>query len=221
MRKVFVLGALGLLGACAQFSTNDAERAALQARVDQQAAAFLDCVRREAGAYLGSSTDAAFVYDALAGSCAADLDTYKAGKTELLETEVMLTSKPLEAAVADLNQQARGIIAAAMAGGGAAAAAPGMPAATPAAAAAVAAAPAPLNAAPAGGWTPEQRVYLDCMVEQAKRYSSLSESAATIAEVAQNNCRSYLTGSNPAALAQEGRALVLNQVFEARVSPRR
>ncbi len=208
---------MSLLGACAQFTTSDDERAALQARTDQQAAAYLDCVKREALLYTESSSDAAFVYESVADRCAGDLESYKAIKTELLETDVMMTSKPLAVAVDDLERQARVVIADQMVAGRAPAGA--APAAVPAARAS--AAPSAVPPPPAGGWATDQRVYLDCMLEQAKRYSTLNESAETIAEVAQNNCRSYLTGSNAGALAQEGRAVVLNQVFESRVTPRR
>jgi hypothetical protein len=71
-----------------------------------------------------------------------------------------------------------------------------------------------------GGWTSEQRVYIDCMEDQGRKYATLDESAPTIAEVAQSRCDDYMGGPNP-ALEKEGRAVVMGIVFDARVPQQR
>ena len=55
------------------------------------------------------------------------------------------------------------------------------------------------------------------MEEQARKYSSLNESATVVADVAQSRCKSYLGGANT-ALEQEGRALVMGLVMDAKLS---
>ena len=68
----------------------------------------------------------------------------------------------------------------------------------------------------AGGWTAEQRIYIDCMEDQGRKYASLEETAATIAEVAHSRCDDYMGGPNP-ALEKEGRTAVMGAVFDARL----
>jgi hypothetical protein len=200
------------LGGCAQFTTDESERAALEAGAEQQALSYLECVRRESLLFVEGNTDAAFVYDAVKDRCVADLEAFKAAELEYLDTRYMIKTEPLQQELDDLNRRARAIIAEQMASN-ATPARPAAPTAMPAAPV------APRTAAPAN-WDSDARVYLDCMLEQARRYVGLNESADTIAEVAQNNCRNYLDGPDAGALAQEGRARVLNEVFESRVTPR-
>jgi len=210
------LAAACLVSACSQFTTNDAERSLLRAAADQQADAYIECVRRESRSYSGSNSDAAFIYTAVADRCSADIDLYRESATEYYLSKVIMTEAPVEAEVEDLERRARSVIAEQMIN---AAPAPASAAVAPAAAAA--AVPAAIAtrpaSSPAGNWQGDQRVYLDCMVEQAKRYASLQESAETIAEVAENNCRAYLGGAGAQSLAAEGRARVLSTVFDARV----
>jgi hypothetical protein len=63
----------------------------------------------------------------------------------------------------------------------------------------------------------EQRVYMDCMRDQASKYVRLNESAADIAEVAANRCRTHLTGSNRGSLEAEGKVMVMGAIFDARL----
>jgi len=215
MRKFFLFAGTLLLSACAQFQTNDSERSQLNVAADQQATAYLDCIKRESLLYQDVGNDAAFVYTAVEQRCAADMDAFKSAKKAFLSSTMMMTDQSLQAAVEDLNRRARAAVAEQMvAGNGGRAAAP---AARSTAAAAVV---TPRPAAAAGSWNDDQRVYLDCMLEQARLYSALQESAETIAEVAQNKCRTYLGGPDAAGLAQEGRARVLSAVFDARVVTR-
>ena len=70
----------------------------------------------------------------------------------------------------------------------------------------------------ATSWSPEQRVYLDCMDEQADKYSRLNESAENIADVAASKCRSYLTTERRAALEEEGKVRVMGRVMDSRLN---
>lgn len=63
----------------------------------------------------------------------------------------------------------------------------------------------------------EQRVYMDCMRDQANKYVRLNESAADIAEVAASRCRTHLTGANRGSLEAEGKVLVMGAIFDARL----
>jgi hypothetical protein len=63
----------------------------------------------------------------------------------------------------------------------------------------------------------EQRVYMDCMRDQASKYVRLNESAADIAEVAASRCRIHLTGANRGSLEAEGKVLVMGAIFDARL----
>jgi hypothetical protein len=63
----------------------------------------------------------------------------------------------------------------------------------------------------------EQRVYMDCMRDQASKYVRLKETAADIAEVAANRCRTHLTGSNRGSLEAEGKVMVMGAIFDARL----
>jgi hypothetical protein len=127
----------------------------------------------------------------------------------------MLTDKALADSIEALNERAKTEIALQLVNKPAQ---PGLPAA-----ATVAAATAPAPGIPAGntaattGWTPQDRIYLDCMEEQAKKYSGLNESATVVADVAQSRCRSYQGGSN-AALEQEGRALAMGLIMDAKLA---
>ena len=207
-----------LLGACTQFTTNEEERTQLRAAADAQAEAYLGCVRKEAASYADTSTDASFIYAAVADRCVTELNAYRASAQVYFESKVMMAEKPVEAEVEELGRRAQTVIAEVMVAGMPVAASrtTSVPPRREPALTQVAA-PAAVAGVSAG---PEQRVYLDCMLEQAKRYMELDESADTIAEVAQNNCRAYLAGSNQAALAEQGRALVLSEVFDARINPR-
>lgn len=208
----------GVLGACAQFTTSDAEEQRLIGAAESRANDYLACLRREALLYVDSSRDSSFVSDAAQSRCATELEAFERAETEYQKTQTMVTTKPVEKSVDALRERGRILIAEEMLRGAPAADSAARPRT---------AAPAPAAAPPASSptgrtdWTAEQRVYLDCMADQANRYAGLNESADVVAEVAQSRCRTYLTGSDTAALAQEGRALVLGTVLDARLDPRR
>ncbi len=66
-------------------------------------------------------------------------------------------------------------------------------------------------------WSSEQQAYLDCMEDQAHKYAGLKESASVIADVAQGRCKSYMAGPGSSALEQEGRAMVMGVVLDAKL----
>jgi len=141
--------------------------------------------------------------------CAGALAEYEADEYTHLKSMYMLPDEMLAEDVEELKKQARAVVADEMAGFAAAAGS-----AAPAAAVGAAAA-ASKPATVSGG---DERLYLDCIESQANRFAALEESAETIAEVAHNRCARY-AGTDAAALESRGRALALDTVFEARLSP--
>lgn len=219
MHKVFVLS-LGacLLAGCSQFTTSKEESAALEAAATARGDAYVDCVTQNGVSYTGqSSNEIGTVMQVATAACQPALDSFKSAQEAFLKTQIMLTDKALAASVDTLNERARLAIAEQMVNK------PAVAGAAPAAATAVATAVAPAAAAaissapPATGWTAEQRIYLDCMKDQGKKYGSLNESATAIADVAQSRCKSYLGEANT-ALEQEGRALVMGLVMDAKLA---
>ena len=221
-----LLGLLALMlsvAACSQFTTSKEEQAELQQAADASAAGYLDCIRREALLYVDSDTSPEFIVDAVRSRCDNALNSYAAARKAYLETEVMLVEKPLEASIQELQQQARTLVAEEAVRTGSA------PLATAAASAAATAparsvkqrAAAGVGVAPGAAirWSSEQRVYLDCMANEAKRYARVQESAEVIAEVAAATCEPYLTADDTAALLSEGRTRLLRTILDARVDP--
>jgi hypothetical protein len=225
MNKSLPAALLAMLGvaACSQFTTSKEERAELQQATDAAAAGYLECIKREALLYVDSETAPEFIVDAVRSRCDNALNSYVAARKAYLETEVMLVEKPLEASVQELQQQARTLVAQeavrtgstslATAAASAAATAPAQSVRQRAAAGVGVQPGAPIR------WSSEQRVYLDCMAEQAKRYARVQESAEVIAEVAAATCQPYLTSTDTAALLAEGRTRLLRTVLDARVDP--
>jgi hypothetical protein len=214
MHKFFVLS-LGacLLAGCSQFTTSKEESAALEAAAAARGDAYVNCVTQKGLSYTGqSSGEISTVMQVATAACQPALDSFKSAQEALLKTRIILTDKALAASVDALNERARTDIAGQLVNK------PGAPSAAPVAATAVTAPTAAVanSAPPATGWTAEQRIYLDCMKDQAKKYGSLNESAAAIADVAQSRCKSYLGTAN-AALEQEGRALAMGVVMDAKL----
>jgi hypothetical protein len=128
----------------------------------------------------------------------------------------MVTEKPLNQSVGALNDRAVIEVGEALL-----AAADNQPAVVApiavGAAAAATASPSSVAVPSADGWNAEQRVYLDCMEDQGRKYSGLNESTTVIADVAQSRCKSYMAGPGSAALEQEGRTLVMGMVLDAKL----
>ena len=218
MHKLYALS-LGacLLAGCSQFTTSQEESAALEAAATAKGDAYVSCVTQNGLSYTGqSSGEISTVMQVATAACQPALDSYKSAQDAFLKTKVMLTNKPIAESVEGLNERARAEIARQLVNK------PASPALTPAVAAAAAAPAATAAAAssPAAAATDgnvQQRIYLDCMEEQARKYSSLNESATVVADVAQSRCKSYLGGANT-ALEQEGRALVMGLVMDAKLT---
>ena len=212
----------GLVAGCSQFTTSKQEAAALQAAATAEGDAYVSCVTQNALSYTGqSSTEIGALMLVATTACQPALENFRNKQDAYLKTQIMMTDKALAESVDALNERAKSDIAAQLVNRTAPPAASGNAAAMAAPAAAigaVAVAPAPAQAAPpANGWNTQQRIYLDCMAEQAKKYSGLNESATVVADVAQSRCRSYEAGSD-AALEQEGRALVMGVILDAKLA---
>jgi hypothetical protein len=219
MHKFYALS-LGacLLAGCSQFTTSNEESASLEAAATAQGDAYVSCVTQNGLSYTGqSSGEISTVMQVATAACQPALDSFKSAQDAFLSTQIMMTDKALAESVEALNERAKSEIAQQLVNKTVA------PALAPAAATAVAAstataAAAPVNSAPSTTvWTAEQRIYLDCMEEQAKKYSGLNESATVVADVAQSRCRSYQGGAS-AALEQEGRARVMGLIMDAKLT---
>lgn len=213
MNKLLFLAATiaitGVTG-CVQFTTNDAELAELQLAAENQAEGYINCVQAEA-AVIYSTTDPGFIRDAVSSRCEDERQAFIAAEKKSLGAQYMLTDKPLKVSVEQLDDRARIELAETLL------ARP----ATPANPASVRPATAPVVAATASSkpiaWNEQQRIYLDCMEDQADKYSSLSESAEAISDVAVLKCRDYLGAQSVVALEREGRAVVMGRVMDNRL----
>ncbi|NOR20294.1 MAG: hypothetical protein GQ538_09440 [Xanthomonadales bacterium] len=220
MKKLTVIVASMLLVAsCSQLKTNKSELATLKTTADNFADAYVGCVVNVS--LKNTSKNAIDVATAvqLAGAvCQTELDQFSGSQEEYLSAQFMLTEKPLQESVDTLNERATTEVGEALL-----AAADNQPAvAAPvvvgsAAAATPSSAAIPSAAAPTNGWNAEQRIYLDCMEDQGRKYSGLNESTTVIADVAQSRCKSYMAGPGSAALEQEGRTLVMGMVLDAKL----
>lgn len=216
-----ILISMIFVAACSQMTTNKSELAALQSTADNLGDVYVGCVLKNSVASASKNAiDVASVVKISAGLCQTDLDQFKNAQTEYLSSQFMMTEKPLQASVDSLNDRAMTEVAEALL-----AAAETQPTAiapvavsTAAVAGARAAATSSVAAQPASaGWTAEQRIYLDCMEDQSRKYSGLNETATVIADVAQSRCKSYMAGPGAAALEQEGRTLVMGAVLDAKL----
>lgn len=199
------------LGACSQLTTSKEELAAMQSAAEQQGDSYVECIKSNSlGNAAKNTIDVATAVKLAKDSCAAELTSFKTAQEDYLSAQMMLTEKPLAAAVDALDERAEKEVGAALLAAGATSVA-----AAPAAAANPARA-APVSAAPSS-WSAEQRVYLDCMEDQASKYARLNESATSIADVAHSRCKTHAVAPGTAALIEEGRALVMGAVMDARL----
>ena len=195
---------------CSQMTTNADERSALEATANSLGDIYVTCVVNYS--LDNSSTNAIDVASVvtLAGrACETDLAQFKNAQEDYLSTQVMMTDKPLQASVDALNERATAEVGEALLSS-----AKTQPAA---ALTAVAVAAAPPATGDPEGWSSEQQAYLNCMDKQAHKYAALDESAPVIADVAQDRCKSYMTGPGVAALEQEGRATAMGIVLDAKL----
>ena len=216
-----VLTLMLFVTSCAQITTSKSELAGLKNTADNVADEYVGCVVKNTLSNASQNVvDVAALAQMAASQCQSELASYESAQTEYLAAQVMLTKKPLQESVDALNKRAtlestEALVAAAE--NQPAGSAPSMAAAPVAVAGAAATAAASAPAAAPGEWNAGQRVYLDCMEDQANKYAGLNESAVVIADVAQSRCKSYMTGPGAAALEQEGRTLVMGTVFDAKL----
>ena len=211
----FILFGAVILAGCAQFTTNEQELAALGSAAENEADSYVACVKTEAANYASSEEEISYVVNSAGRECQAELDKYEAVQSEFLSAQYMMIDSKLEESTAAVNQRATDEVAAMMLTRQPQVASPSSAGGLNPGIAAGATA-----AVPVAGWNSEQRVYLDCMQDQARKYVDLNENAPSIAEVAQSRCKNYMGGAN-AVLEQEGRTLVMGIVFDARLQPGR
>jgi hypothetical protein len=198
------------LAACSQLTTSKDELAAMQVAAEQQGDSYVECIKSNSLEKKKKNTiDVATAVKLAKDSCAAELTAFESAQEAYLGAQMMLTDKPLAAAVDALDERAEKEVGAALLAAGATSVA-----ATAAAVPAAGAAPA---AAAPSSWSAEQRVYLDCMDDQAQKYALLNESASVIADVAHSRCKTHAVAPGTAALIEEGRALVMGAVMDARL----
>jgi hypothetical protein len=211
---VFVAGISG----CAQFTTSPEEQAVLELAAEKEAEAYIACVKGQA-AEIYSTTDPAFIRDAVTSRCEDERKAFIAAEKESLNAKYMLVDKPLKESLTALDDRARIELAETLL------ARPATPA-NPQVARSATLAPVMVKAAGSApaSWNEQQRIYIDCMEDQADKYAGLSESAEAISDVAVMKCRDYLGVESVVALEREGRAVVMGRVMDKRLEagqPRR
>lgn len=219
VRSLAVLLPLGMT-ACAQFTTSDAELANLKQMADARADTYINCVKTEASS-VGTNTDYEFVQQAVAARCEPSLDAYSEAQKDYLGAQYMMTGKPLAVSVQELENRGQKEVAEILVTRDAGQPAPAQAERAPTSQLTLPSTMTAASAAAVGAvtaWNPEQRVYLDCMDEQAAAYGRLNESAESIAAVAANKCSSYLTVERRAALEEEGKVRVMTRVMDQRIS---
>jgi hypothetical protein len=211
-----------IVSGCAQFTTSDEELANLKNAADARADTYLDCMRTEAEGIDGTN-DAAFVTQAVGARCEGSLEAYRTAQKESLSAQYMMTSKPLNASVQDLQTRGQNIVTEIMLARQTGAENPAVSArgsAVPDLRLSVGAASA-AAVSQVTAWSPDQRVYLDCMDEQADKYGRLNESAEAIAAVATDRCKSYLGTERRDALEKAGKVRVMGKIMDMRLAPGR
>jgi|GEM_PF-1772948 len=217
MKKITVL-LVGMvsISSCSQMTTNKSELAALGTTAENDGDVYVACVvNKSLDNAAKAAIDVASLVELAGNACQSELDQYKSSQEAYLGAQVMMTGKPLQQSVDALNEHARTEVGEALlsaADSAPTAASAGV--ATAVAAGAASSAPAQ----PANGWNADQRVYLDCMEDQAHKYSGVNESASVIADVAQSRCKAYMAGPGAAALEQEGRTVVMGMVLDAKLA---
>ena len=217
MRLTAILVCIVSVASCSQITTNKSELAGLKTVADTAADAYVACVVE--GSLDSASQgiiDVASSVKLAEGLCQSDLNQFKNDQEAYLGAQVMMTEKPLQQSVDALNDRATVEVSEALLAAAESAPAAALPVAA-AGTAAVTGSAASSPAQPANGWSADQRVYLDCMEDQGRKYSGVQESAGVIADVAQSRCKSYIPGSVDAALEQEGRTLVMGMVLDAKL----
>lgn len=201
MKKFLTLVGMLCAASCSQITTNKDELSALEATADQLGDDYVTCVVSQSMDKMSATALDVTTAIKLAGdACKGDLAQFEQTQKEYLSAQYIMTAKPLQASIDALNERATIKVGEAVM--------------SSAAIATVAAPPA----GAVGQMSSERQAYLDCMQAQADKYAGLDESAPVIADVAQDRCKSYLAGPEAAALEQEGRAMVMGVVLDAKLA---
>jgi hypothetical protein len=193
-----------LLTGCAQFTTDDQELAQLDRAARAKADAYVSCVTTEAGKILANSTDEALIVNTARDNCAVALEDYEDARSEFLDEQYMLFGKKLEGSVQRVDERARNeatlVVLSRQQQGQSAAAV--------------------IKPTDPAAWNPDQRVYLDCMEDQARKLIRVNENPETVVKIAYDSCRRYM-GSPNIALENEGRTVVLSTIFDMQANTAR
>jgi hypothetical protein len=212
MKKLtLILASMTLLASCGQIAANKDEVFTLETTANDLGDIYVACVVDNSLNHMSADAiDVATSIQLAGGACATDLSRFEESQNEYLSSQYMMTEKPLQASIDALNERATTEV------GEALLSAAKMPNAT-----AIPAAAATAAIATSGGTaerSSEQQAYLDCMEDQGHKYAGLDESATVIADVAQGRCKSYMADPGAAALEQEGRAMVMGIVLDAKLA---
>jgi hypothetical protein len=199
--RIYGVLALALSG-CAQFTTNETERVALETAAAKAGEAYVDCIVGAADRYRGTGESAEVIADVSRKACDGPRSAYVEADTAYLKSRFMNTQPVVTKHLAELDARATTQVQARVLESKAA-----MPPA-------VAAAAVPAGIGSDGG------AYLDCMRAQGERYASVKEPAEVVAEVAHSRCAGALSDRSRAAeLERQGRALVMGMVLDRKAGP--
>ena len=220
MKKLaMILAGMMLISSCTQMTTNKSERAELEIIANSYGDTYVAClVDYSLNRASANTIDVDTLVKLGSSACQADLDQFKKSQEENLKARIWLTNKPLQASVDALNERAIQEIGEAMLLQAETKSVAAIPVAAGSAAVMTSALPA--SSTPTGvaeELSVGEQAYLDCMEDEARKYAGLGESATVIADVAQNRCKSYLEGPGAAALEQEGRAIVMGLILDAKL----
>lgn len=199
--KKFLLPATGglLLASCSGSDTENLELAKLDRASRVAADEYVACVIAQAESLLAESNDQDFIVSAARSNCAASLEEYEAARSEFLDEQYMMYGDKLDASVRRVDERAGNEAALIVLTSQQQSLAAGVASRTDT------------------DWNPDQRVYLDCMETQALKYRGVNQSPDTIVALANEVCRPYTRGPNQ-ALEKEGRAIVLDRVFDPQLA---
>jgi hypothetical protein len=216
MKKLAViLAGIMLIASCSQMTSNKSEKTDLEAIANNYGDIYVACVvKYSLDRASANAIDVATVVKLGSSACQTDLDQFRKSQEENLKARMMLTKKPLEASVDVLNERATKEIGEALLSLAGTQSAVAIPAAVGSAAVMTSSSSTPgISEELSAG----QQDYLDCMEDQARKYAGLGESATVIADVAQSRCKAHLEGPETAALEQEGRAIVMGLILDAKL----
>jgi hypothetical protein len=205
-----------LIASCSQITTNKNELSTLETTANNSGDDYVACVVNYSLEHTSANAiDVATAIKLATQACETDLTQFKNSQNEYLSAQFIMTKKPLQASIDALNERATMEVGEALLSETQSQATAVIPVA--AGSAAIVTSTPPPAFSSEEDWSSEQQAYLDCMEEQAHKYAGLNESASVIADVAQGRCKSYMAGPGSSALEQEGRAMVMGVVLDAKL----